>query len=103
MRDLFPEVEKVSQQKASLFTVRDTKNKTFNIAIVEDNASEIKIKYENISSSDKVKFHKLTNDLLHYDYLSLNLKKFKDDNLSCKIRRSTKIGKSSQQSLANSN
>lgn len=59
IRDLFPEVEKVSQQKTSLFVVRDIESKIFNIAVAEeDKVSEIKIKYDNISALDKVKFHK---------------------------------------------
>ena len=59
MKDLFPKVEKFSQQKYSLFVVRDTENKTFNIAVAKENkVSDIKIKYENKSVFDKVKFHK---------------------------------------------
>jgi hypothetical protein len=78
MRDLFPEVEKVSQQKASLFAVRDTEKKTFNIVVAEeDKVSEIKIKYDNKSAPKKVQFHKQANDLLYSDYLSLNLKNSK--------------------------
>jgi hypothetical protein len=86
IRDLFPEVEKNSQLKSSLFTVRDIENKTFNIAVAEENkVSEIKIKYENISSPDKVKFHKQTSDLLYSDYLSLNLKNSKMTSLAAKL------------------
>jgi len=56
---LFVEVEKISQHKASFFAVRDIENKTFNIAVAkEDKVSKIKIKYDNISSPHKVKFHK---------------------------------------------
>jgi hypothetical protein len=78
MRDLFPGVEKFSKQKASLFVVRDTENKNFNIVVAYvDKVSEIKIKYDNISAPDKVQFHKQANDLLYSDYLSLNLKNSK--------------------------
>ena len=55
MRDLVPEVENISQQKYSLFTVRDVEKKTFNIAIAdEEKVSKIKIRYDNISAPDKV-------------------------------------------------
>jgi hypothetical protein len=85
MRYLFPKVENVSQQRASLFTVRDTKSKNFNIAVAEeDKVSEIKIKYHDISTPDKVKFHKKTNDLVYYDYLSLSLKNSKMTSLVAK-------------------
>jgi hypothetical protein len=78
MRDLVPEVEKVSQQKYSLFIVRDVEKRTFNIAVVEeDKVYEIKIKYDKISAPNKVKFHKQTSDMLYSDYLSLNLKNSK--------------------------
>jgi hypothetical protein len=78
MRDLVPEVEKVSQQKYSLFTVRDVENRTFNNAVAEeDKISEIKIKYDKMSSPYKVKFYKKTSDMLYFDYLSLNLKNSK--------------------------
>jgi hypothetical protein len=86
IRDLFPEVEKVSQQKASLFVVRDIESRTFDIAITEeDKVFEIKIKYENISPPDKVKFHKKTNDLLYSNYLSLSLKNSKMTSLATKL------------------
>jgi hypothetical protein len=86
MRDLFCEVEKITQQKYSLFTVRYTANKTFNIAVAEeDKVSEIKIKYDNISDLEKVKLHKKTNDLLYSNYLSLNLKNSKTTSLAAKL------------------
>ena len=51
--NLIPKVKKYSQHKSSLFTVRDKERKTFNISISkEDKVSEIKIKYDNISSLD---------------------------------------------------
>jgi hypothetical protein len=75
MRELIPEVERISQHKSSLFTVRDIEKKTFNIAVAdEDKVSEIKMKYENISAPDKVKFHRNTSDMLYSDYLGLSLK-----------------------------
>jgi hypothetical protein len=75
MRDLVLEVENVSQQKYSLFTIRDIEKRTFNIEVVdEDKVYEIKIRYDNISSLDKVKFHRNTSDMLYSDYLSLRLK-----------------------------
>jgi hypothetical protein len=75
IRDLFPEVEKISQHKASLFSVRDVERKTFNIAIGDDDkVSEIKMHYENIGARDKVKFHRNASDMLYSDYLSLGLR-----------------------------
>jgi hypothetical protein len=75
IRDLFPEVEKISQHKASLFSVRDVERKTFNIAIADDDkVSEIKMHYENIGAPDKVKFHRNASDMLYSDYLSLSLR-----------------------------
>jgi hypothetical protein len=75
IRDLFPEVEKISQHKASLFSVRDVERKTFNIAIADDDkVSEIKIHYENIGAPNKVKFHRNVSDMLYLDYLSLSLR-----------------------------
>ena len=63
MRDLFREVEKFSQLKSFLFTVRDIENKTFNIAVAEeDKVSKIKIEYDKISAPDKAQFHKQTSD-----------------------------------------
>jgi hypothetical protein len=84
--NLMPEVKKYSQHKSSLFTVRDTERKTFNISIAEeDKVSEIKIKYDNISAPDKVQFHKQTSDLLYSDYLNLNLKNEKLTSLAAKL------------------
>jgi hypothetical protein len=75
IRDLLPEVEKISQHKASLFSVRDVERKTFNIAIEDDNkVSEIKMHYENIGAPYKVKFHKNASDMLYLDNLSLSLR-----------------------------
>jgi hypothetical protein len=49
IRDLFPEVEKISQHNASMFLVRDVERKIFNIAIKDDDkVSEINMHYENI-------------------------------------------------------
>jgi hypothetical protein len=78
MKYLIPEVEKVSQNKSSLFIMRDIEKRTFNIAFVnEDKVSEIKIRYDNISAPDKVKFHRHTSDMLYSYYLSLSLKNSK--------------------------
>ena len=61
-----PEVEKISQHKASLFSVKDVERKTFNIEIVDDDkVSEIKMHYENISAPNKVKFHRNFIDMLY--------------------------------------
>jgi hypothetical protein len=78
MRELVPEVENISQHKSSLFTVRDIEKRTFNIVVVdEDKVSKIKIKYDNISAIDKVKFHRNTSDMFYSDYLGLSLKNSK--------------------------
>jgi hypothetical protein len=78
MRDLVPEVENTSQHKSSLFIVRDVEKRTFNIAIAnEDKFSKLNIRYDNISSPDKVEFHRNTIDMLYSDYLSLSLKNSK--------------------------
>jgi hypothetical protein len=51
------------------------KEKTFNIAIVnDDKVSEIKMHYVNIGSPDKLKFHMSASDMLYSDYLILSLK-----------------------------
>jgi hypothetical protein len=69
-----------------LFTVRDVENRTFNIAAAdEDKVSEIKIKYDNISATDKVKFCKHTSDMLYFDYLSLSLKNSKLSSYAMKL------------------
>jgi hypothetical protein len=84
--NLMPEVKKPSHHKSSLFIVRDTERKTFNISIAEEyKVSEIKIKYDNISALDKVQFHKQTSDLLYLDYLNFNLKNAKLTSLATKI------------------
>jgi polyhydroxyalkanoate synthesis regulator phasin len=86
MRDLVPEVENTSKHKSSLFTVRDVEKRTFNIVVAyEDKVSEIKIRYDNISALDKVKFHKNTSDMLYYDYLSLSLKNSKMSSYAMKL------------------
>ena len=75
IRDLLPEVEKISHHKASLLLVRDVERKTFNIAIEDDDkVYEIKMHYENIGAPDKVKFHRNASVMLYSDYLSLSLK-----------------------------
>jgi hypothetical protein len=75
IRDLLPEVERISQHKSSMFSVRDVERKTLNIVVEdEDKVSEIKLHYENISAPDKVKFHRNTSDMLYSDYLSLSLR-----------------------------
>jgi hypothetical protein len=84
--NLMPEVNKYSQHKYSLFIIRDTERKTFNIAIVEkDKVSKIKIKYYNISAPNQVQFHKNTSDLLYSDYLNLNMKNEKLTSFTAKI------------------
>jgi hypothetical protein len=86
MRDLVHEVEKTSQYKSSLFTVRDVENMTFNIAVAYgDKVSKIKIRYDNISAPDKVKLHKNTSDMLYSDYLSLSLKNSKMPSYAMKL------------------
>jgi len=88
IKALFPEVETVSQHKYSLLTVTNVENKTFNIVVSEeDKVSEMKIKYDNISAPDKVKFHKQTSDMLYSDYLSLNLKNYKFSSYAEKLER----------------
>jgi hypothetical protein len=86
MRDLVPEVEKTSQNKYSIFMVRDVDKRTFNIAVsYEDKVSEIKIRYDNIIAPKKVKFYKNTSDMLYYDYLSLILKNSKMSSYAMKL------------------
>jgi len=69
-----------------LFTTRDIENKTFSIAVAnEDKVLEIKIKYDNISAPNKLKFHKKTSNLLYSDYLSLNLKNSRMTSLATKL------------------
>jgi hypothetical protein len=75
IRDLLLEVEKMSQYKASLLSVRDLERKTFNIVVDDDDkVSKIKMHYENIGAPDKVKFHMNVSDMLYFDYLSLGLR-----------------------------
>jgi hypothetical protein len=75
IRELILEVENISQNRSSMFSVRDIENKTLNIAISdEDKVSEVKLHYENISPLDNVKFHRNTSDMLYLDYLGLSLK-----------------------------
>jgi len=75
IRDLLPKVEKTSQFKASLLVVRDVENKTFNIAVDDDDkVSKIKMHYENIGSPDKVRFHRNVIDMLYSDYQILGLR-----------------------------
>jgi len=75
IRELIPEVEKISQHRSSLFSVKDIEKKKLNIAIAdEDKVSEVKLHYENISAPDKVKFHKNISDMLYLDYQGLSLK-----------------------------
>jgi hypothetical protein len=86
MRDLVPEVENISQHKSSLFTVKYVEKRTFNISFSkEDKVSEIKIRYDNISALDKVKFHKNTSDMLYSDYLSLSLENSKLSSYAMKL------------------
>ena len=96
IKDLFPEVETISQHKSFLFTIRYVENNTFNIVVAEEEKfSEIKIKYDNISAPDKVKFHKQTSDLLYFDYLSLNLKNSKLSSYVEKLERQLRQEKAS--------
>jgi hypothetical protein len=75
IRYLIPKVERVSQYKSSLFSVKDVERKTLNIVVAdEDKVSEIKLHYENINAPNKVKFHKNTSDMLYPYYLSLSLR-----------------------------
>jgi hypothetical protein len=86
MRDLVPEVENISQHQSSLFIVRDVEKRAFNIEVVdEEKVFEIKIRYDNISAPEKVKFHKNTNDMLYSDYLSLSLKNSKMSSYAMKL------------------
>jgi hypothetical protein len=73
IRDVFPKVEKVSQHKASMFSIRDVERRTFNIAITnDDKVSEIKMHYENIGAQDNVNFHRNVSDMLYSNYQSLS-------------------------------
>jgi hypothetical protein len=75
IRDLLPEVERISQHKYSLFSIRDVERKTLNIAMEdEDKVSEIKLNYENMGAPDKVKFYRNSSDMLYPDYPSLSLR-----------------------------
>jgi hypothetical protein len=75
IRDLFSKVEKISQHKDSLFSVRNMERNTFNIAIADDDkVSKIKMYYENIGAPDKVKFHRNASDMLYSEYLTLSLR-----------------------------
>jgi hypothetical protein len=75
IRDLLPEVEKTSQSKASLLSVRDVEKKTFNIVVVDDDkVSKINMHYEHIGAPNKVKFHRNVSDMLYFNYLSLSLR-----------------------------
>jgi hypothetical protein len=68
MRELIPEVENISEHKSSLFIVRDIEKMKFNIEIAdEDKVYEIKLKYDNIGSPNKVKFHRNTSDMFYSD------------------------------------
>jgi hypothetical protein len=101
MRDLVLEVENISLQNYSLFTVRDVEKRTFNISIAsEEKLSEIKIRYDNINAPDKVKFHKNTYDLLYSSYSSLSLKNSKLSsyamNLEGQMRKEKKSSRSWQ-------
>jgi hypothetical protein len=86
MRELVPEVENISQHKSSLFTITDIEKRNFNISVAhEEKVSEIKIRYDNISAPDKVKFHRITSDMLYSDYLGLSLKNSKLSNYAIKL------------------
>jgi hypothetical protein len=86
VRDLVPEVENISQHQYSMFTVRDVEKRTFNIAVADEyKFSEIKIRYDNISALDKVKFHKHTSDMSYSDYLILSLKNSKLSSYAMKL------------------
>jgi UPF0288 family protein (methanogenesis marker protein 3) len=75
IRDLIPEVERVSQHRSSMFSVRYVERNTLNVAVVdEDKVFKIKLHYENINAPDKVKFHRNTSDMLYSEYLSLILR-----------------------------
>ena len=75
IRDMLPEVEKISQHKTSFLSITNVEIKTFNITVADDDkVSEIKMHYENIVSPDKVKLHKNVSDMLYSDYLSLGLR-----------------------------
>jgi hypothetical protein len=75
IRDLLPKVEKISQHKDPLFSIRDVERKTFNIAIADDDkVSKIKMHYENIGAPEKVKFYRNSSDMLYLDYLILSLR-----------------------------
>jgi hypothetical protein len=65
--------------------------KTFNIVVVDDDKfSEIKMHYENISTLDKVKFHRNISDMLYSDYLSLALKVARLKTYTSKLDRQLK-------------
>jgi hypothetical protein len=99
MRDLVPEVEKISLHKYSLFIIRDVHKRTFNIAIAsEDKVTEIKIRHDNINAPDKVKFRKNTSDMLYSGYLSLSLKNSKLSSYAMKLEGQMRQEKTSSKS-----
>jgi hypothetical protein len=76
--------------------VRDIEKRTFNIAVVdEDKFIEIKIRYEKSNALDKVKFHRNTNDMLYFDYLSLSLKNSKLSSYAMKLEGNLRQEKAS--------
>jgi polyhydroxyalkanoate synthesis regulator phasin len=102
MRELIHEVENISQHKYSFFTVKDIEKKTFNIAFSdEDKVSEIKLKYENISAPDKVKFHRNTSDMMYSDYLGLSLKNSKFSTYAIKLEWKLRQEKASSRAWKN--
>ena len=99
MRELVPKMENISQHKYSLFTIGYVENRTFNIVVAdEDKASEIKIRYDNISAPNKVKFHKHTSDMLYSDYLILILKNSKLSSYAIKLEGKLRQEKTSSRS-----
>jgi hypothetical protein len=99
IRELIPEVERISQHKSSLFSVRDVEKMTLNIIVAdEDKVSEVKLHYENISSLDKVKFHRNTSDMLYSGYLGLSLKNSRMKNHALKLEGQLRQEKASNRS-----
>ena len=67
---LYLEVRKITQEKVSLFSIRDHERNTFNIAVADkDKVSELKRRLDNINMRGKINFHKQTSDIMYNDLL----------------------------------
>ena len=74
-KNLLPRVRSLGNQKASLISSRNVERNTLKLAMVsEEKVSDIDVRLDKISITDKIQLHKQTGDIIYSDLLHAMMK-----------------------------